>query len=94
MALPELTPQLALLEEALTMLFCPIDDAYYLLNPKGRNYQTLKELSDSKVITLALFGQLRGVESERSFFGEVERFFWHLLPGAVGLQPSSLHGRG
>ena len=36
MAQPELTPQLALLEEALTILFCQIDDAYYHLNPKGR----------------------------------------------------------
>src|SRR5918993_1973193 len=93
MALPELTPQLALLEEALTILFCRIDDAYYLLNPKGRNYETLKELSDSEVISLALFQQLRGVESERSFLREVERFFWHLFPGAVGLHPSSLHRR-
>jgi hypothetical protein len=53
MALPELTPQLALLEEALTILFCRIDDANYQLNPKGRNYETLKELSDSEVMTLA-----------------------------------------
>jgi hypothetical protein len=55
MALLELTPQLALLEEALTNLFCRIDDAYHQLNPKGRTYETLKELSDSEVITLALF---------------------------------------
>src|ERR687889_1279928 len=93
MALPELTPQLALLEEALTILFCRVDDAYYRLNPKGRNYETIKELSDSEVITLALFQQLRGVESERSFLREVERFFSHLFPGVVGLHPSSLHRR-
>jgi hypothetical protein len=68
MAHPELTPQLALLEEAVTVLFCQVDDIYYRLNPKGRSYETLKELSDSEVITLALFQQLRGVESERSFF--------------------------
>jgi Transposase DDE domain len=93
MARPELTPQLALLEEALTILFCRVDDAYYQLNPKGRNYETLKELSDSEVITLALFQQLPGVESERSFLREVGRFFWHLFPGAVGLHPSSLDRR-
>ena len=93
MARPELTPQLALLEEAMTMLFCQVDDAYYRLNPKGHNYETLKELSDSEVITLALFQQLRGVESERSFLREVERFFSHLFPGVVGLYPSSLHRR-
>jgi Transposase DDE domain len=93
MAQSELTPHLALLEEALTVLFCRVDDIYYRLNPKGRGYENLKELSDSEVITLALFQQLRGVESERSFLREVARFFWHLFPGIVGLHPSSLHRR-
>jgi Transposase DDE domain len=93
MAQPELTPQLALLEEAMTVLFCQIDDAYYRLNPKGRHYQTLKELSDSEIITLALFQQLRGIESERSFLREAARFFSHLFPGVVGFHPSSFHRR-
>ena len=93
MALPEHTPPLALLEEALTVLFCQVDDIYYGLNPKGRRYETLKELSDSEVVTLALFQQLRGVESERSFMREVARFFSHLFPGILGLHPSSLHRR-
>jgi len=93
MAQPELTPQLVLLEEAVTILFCRIDDAYCRLNPKGHHYETLKELSDSEVITLALFQQLRGIESQRSFLREVARFFSHLFPGVVGLHPSSLHRR-
>ncbi len=90
MARPELTPHLSLLEEAVTVLFCRVDDTYYQLNPKGRRYETLKELSDSEVITLALFQQLRGIESERSFLREVARFFSHLFPGIVGFHPSSL----
>jgi hypothetical protein len=85
MAQPELTPQLALLEEAMTILFCRIDDTYYLLNPKGRHYESLKELSDSEIMTLALLQQLRGIESQRSFLREVARFFSHLFPGVVGL---------
>ena len=93
MAQPELTPRLALLEEAVTVLFCRVDDTYYQLNPKGRRYETLKELSDSELITLALFQQLRGVESERSFLRELARFFSHLFPGVGGLHPSSLHRR-
>jgi hypothetical protein len=93
MAQPVHTPQLVLLEEAVTVLFCQIDDAYYQLNPKGRQYETLKELSDSEVTTLALFQQLRGVESERSFLREVARFFSHLFPGAVGIHRSSFHRR-
>ena len=55
MAQSELTPQLVLLEEARTILFCRVDDAYYHLNPKGHHYETLKELSDSELMTLALF---------------------------------------
>ena len=80
------TPRLAETEEALTVLFCLIDDAYTLLNPRGaRRYKSIKRLSDSEVIALALFQQLRGVESERSFLRDAERFFSHLFPGVVGL---------
>jgi hypothetical protein len=64
------THSLAHLEEALTVLFCLIDDAYRLLNPHGaRRYESIKRLSDSEIVTLALLQQLRGVESERSFCG-------------------------
>ena len=93
MAQTEHTPQLALLEEAIITLFCEIDDAYAHLNPKRRHYATLKRLSDSEVLTLALFQQLRGVESERSFLRETARFFSHLFPGVLGLHPSSFHRR-
>src|SRR4051812_49765097 len=90
---PQHTPTLASLEEAITVLFCLIDDAYAFLNPSGPGYDSLKKLSDSEVLTLALFQQLRGVESERSFLRDAQRFFSHLFPGVVGLHPSSLHRR-
>jgi hypothetical protein len=94
MAQPNHTPRLAETEEALTILFCLIDDAYTLLNPHGaRRYESIKRLSDSEVISLALFQQLRGVESERSFLRDIERFFSHLFPGVAGLHPSSFHRR-
>jgi len=96
MAQPELTSHSALLEEmeeAIIVLFCFIDDTYRILNPKAGHYESLKQLSDSEVITLALLQQLRGVESERSFLRDAERFFSHLFPGVVGLWPSSLHRR-
>jgi len=93
MALANHTLRLAHTEEALTVLFCLIDDAYLLLNPHARRYESLKRLSDSEVIALALFQQLRGVESERSFLRDTERFFSHLFPGVVGLHPSSFHRR-
>src|SRR5215210_7401160 len=87
------TPRLAQTEEALTVLFCLIDDAYAHLNPRARCYESIKRLSDSEVIALALFQQLRGVESERSFLRDAQRFFSHLFPGVVGLHPSSFHRR-
>jgi hypothetical protein len=59
-------------EEAIITLFCLIDDAYALLNPHAHRYESLKRLSDSEVITLALFQQLRGVESERSFLRDFD----------------------
>ena len=94
MAHPNTTPSAARLEEALTVLFCLIDDAYHLLNPDGSDaYGSLKRLSDSEVLTLTLFQQLRALESERSFLRDAERFFSHMFPGVVGLHPSSFHRR-
>ena len=94
MARPQHTHSLPHLEEALTVLFCLIDDAYRLLNPRGaRRYESIKRLSDSEIITLALLQQLRGVESERSFLRDAQRFFSHLFPGVAGLHPSSFNRR-
>lgn len=76
------------------VLFCLIDDAYYAqLNPRGRRHESLKRLSDSEVLALALLQQLRGTESQRLFLRDAERFFSHLFPGVIGLAPSSLHRR-
>ena len=52
MAQIQLTYSLPHLEEALTLLFCLIDDAYANLNPRGRRYESLKRLSDSEIISL------------------------------------------
>ena len=93
MAHPQHTPTLASLEEAITILFCLLDDTYTLLNPGWQSHESLKRLSDSEILTLALFQQLRGVESERSFLRDAQRFFSHLFPGIVGLHASSLHRR-
>jgi hypothetical protein len=94
MARPKNTRTPASLEEAVTVLFCLIDDAYRFLDPATNSkYASLKKLSDSEVLTLALLQQLRGVESERSFLRDAERFFAHLFPGVVGFSPSSLNRR-
>jgi hypothetical protein len=55
---PGHTRQSALLEEAITVLFCWVDDVYCRLNPGGGRYASLKRLSDSEILALALFQQL------------------------------------
>jgi hypothetical protein len=64
MVRPQHSHSLDHLEEALSVLFCLIDDAYALLNPHARRYESIKRLWNSEILTLALFQQLRGVESE------------------------------
>lgn len=68
MAYTQHIPSLASLEEALTVLFCLVDDAYVLLNPRRHTHESLKKLSDSEVLTLALF-QLEGYR-ERAIFSQ------------------------
>jgi hypothetical protein len=93
MAQPNHFQLLAQREEALTILYCLIHNASSLLNPNGRRYEPPKRLSDSEIIAITLLQQLRGVESERSFLRDTQRFYSHLFPGVVGLLPSSLHRR-
>ncbi len=93
MAQAHLTRRLDRTEEAITVLFCLVDDAYEGLNPRARRYEGLKRLSDSEVLALALLQQLRGVESQRSFLRDAERFLSRLFPGVVGYAPSSFHRR-
>lgn len=47
MAQPHLTPRLDRTEEAITVLFCLIDDVYCLLNPRGELYASLKRLAQA-----------------------------------------------
>src|SRR5215204_7115313 len=94
MAQPNHTPRLLQTEEALTVLFCLVDDAYVHLNPRSGRYQSLKRLADSEVIALALFQQLRGIESQRSFLRDAERFFSHLFPGGGGVAPFLVPSKG
>ena len=74
-------------------MFCLVDDVYQNINPNAQRYENVKKLSYSEVMTLALFQQLRGIESQRSFLRDAARFFSHLFPGVIGLAPSSLHRR-
>jgi hypothetical protein len=96
MARPKDTLTLASLDEAIIVLFCLIDDSYRLLNPNRPSHEPLEPLSKPPRSrrSRSSCGKLRGVQSERSFLPDTQRFFSHLLfPGVVGLHPSSLHRR-
>lgn len=88
------TPRTPTLEDAIVALFCLVDDAYRKLNPCGQRATRRSRSSRySEVLTLALLLQSRGIESERFFLRDTQRFFSHLFPGVFGLHPSSLHRR-
>ena len=63
MAREEHTQRILQTEEAIITLSDLIDDAYLHLDPRDRCYESLKR---QEVIALAIFGQLRGIESARS----------------------------
>jgi hypothetical protein len=94
MAQPELTPQLALLEEAMTVLFCRIDDTYYHLNPKGHHYETLKVLSDSEIMTLALLEATAGHREPALFPARVCPVLLAPVPRSGGSSPFLLPSEG
>ena len=94
MAQPELTPQLALLEEAMTVLFCRIDNTYYHLNPKAHHYETLKVLSDSEIITLALLEATAGHREPALFPARVCPVLLAPVPRSGGSSPFLLPSEG
>ena len=85
------TQQLVRVEEKSMGLFCPVEDLYQSINSWAQRYESLKLLSNSEALALALFQQRRSVEPERSFLRDAAYFYSHLFPGVVGLAPSSFH---
>ena len=76
-------------EEAITVLFCLIDDAYANLNPRGRRYESLKRLSDSEVISLVLLRDLSNRDKHRVLNptlllrSQIIRFSWENFEDTV-----------
>ena len=87
MAQAQHTLTLASLEEAITVLFCLVDDTYALLNPKWQSHESLKKLSDSEVLTLALFQQLRGCGEREVFLARRPTILCSSVPGRSGYAP-------
>jgi Transposase DDE domain len=82
------TPRLAYTEEAITVLFCLIDDAYRILNPHGaHSYESIKRLSDSEVITLALPSAAEGRRVGALVLAGCREVLLPPVPGSGGTAP-------
>jgi hypothetical protein len=60
MAQPNHTEGFSRTEDAVTVLFCLTDDAYAHLNAQAKSYESIKRLSDSGILALALLQQSSG----------------------------------
>jgi hypothetical protein len=68
------------------ILFCLGAPPIASTNPQGGRYAALKTLSNSAVMILVLFQQLRAWRAS-ACLRDAARFFSHLFPGVVGLVP-------
>lgn len=70
-------------EDFLLTLYVILDDLYRCFAPpevSGRRHASDAKLSDSELITIALCGELAGVDSERAWYSFVKRNYRHLFP--------------
>ena len=94
MAKPNHAPRLLQTEEALTVLFCLVDDAYVHLNPRAGRYRSLKRLADSEVIALALFQQLRGIVEPTLVLARRREVLFSPVPRCGGVAPFLVPSKG
>lgn len=95
MAHPQHTPTLTSLEEAVTVLFCLIDDAYATLStPTGEPTSRSRGSRTPRSLLWRSSSNSEGC-GERALLParSLQRFFVHLFPGIAGMHPSSLHRR-
>ena len=64
-------------EDFILLVYVTVDDLYKKVVPdsvsKRRNYQPAR-LSDSEVITIAVCGELIGIDSEKAWYSFVKKF--------------------
>jgi len=94
MAQPNHTPRLAHTEVALTVIFCVVDDAYTLLNPRARRYESLNRLAglgDHRACTLPA---AEGCGERTLVLAGRREVLLSAVPwGSGALHPSSFHRR-
>ncbi len=70
-------------EDFLLTVYVVLDDLYRCFAPpevSGRRHASDAKLSDSEIITIAICGELVGVDSERAWYSFMKRNYRHLFP--------------
>lgn len=70
------------LEDLLSISFIVIDDLYqhHFPNATAERPGVNSKMADSEVITIAWVGEMIGIDSERAWYGFVNKHFAHLFP--------------
>jgi len=72
------------LEDVFTITYCVVDDFFGLLFSSQKELRSSNNndpaFTDSEVITIALVGELRGVDSEKDWHGFVKKNYKYLFP--------------
>lgn len=71
-------------EDFILLVFVLIDDLYQQYVPVSvKNRRNIKKakLSDTECITIAICGELLGIDSEKAWYSFVKRNYHHLFPG-------------
>ena len=77
------TTEIATFEDFILTVYVMIDDLYREYAPKtvsGRRHIQNAKLSDPEIITIAICGELAGIDSENAWFSFVKRNYRHLFP--------------
>lgn len=70
-------------EDFILVIFVLVDDLYKKVAPDSIKYRRNFDkalLSDSEIITIALCGEIIGVDSENAWYSLVKKNFRHLFP--------------
>ena len=74
-------------EEFILTVYVIIDDLYRQFAPLeviNRWHVSDAKLSDSKIITISICGELAGIDSKNAWFSFVKRNYRHLFPKLCG----------
>lgn len=70
-------------EDFILVIFVLIDDLYQVVSPNSVKFRPNFDkalLSDSEVITIAICGEILGIDSEKAWYSFIKKNYRHLFP--------------